>query len=203
MTTKKSEWSYMSSLDMHWCSGTFCREVREGRRRHTDTWVDLRRDLISRFVLASYAMDLYNKLQNMYHGSKSIKVYYKDMEVALLRTNVLKSNEATMTHFIHRLNKDIQDVVKLYHYTSMDDLVHQATQRGKEKEKDRLRKDKSPKKGSFLPQGRKEERTLLGPSPTSKSSNIKFFKCLGKGDIVSQCHNKRSMIFTRGRDYGH
>ncbi|RDY12492.1 hypothetical protein CR513_02706, partial [Mucuna pruriens] len=28
----------------------FCREVREGRRRHFDTWLDLRRETRSRFV---------------------------------------------------------------------------------------------------------------------------------------------------------
>ncbi|RDX76014.1 hypothetical protein CR513_44045, partial [Mucuna pruriens] len=32
---------------------------------------------------------------------------------------LLQSNEATMTRFLHGLNKDIQDVVELYHYTSM------------------------------------------------------------------------------------
>ncbi|RDX64642.1 hypothetical protein CR513_56782, partial [Mucuna pruriens] len=44
------------------------------------------------------------------------------MEVTLLRANMLESNEATMARFLHGLNKDIQDVVELYHYTSMDDL---------------------------------------------------------------------------------
>ncbi|RDX61686.1 hypothetical protein CR513_60061, partial [Mucuna pruriens] len=47
--------------------------------------------------------------------------------VALLRGNVLESNEETMAYFLYGLNKDIQDVVELYHYASIDDLVHQAT----------------------------------------------------------------------------
>ncbi|RDX94205.1 hypothetical protein CR513_23442, partial [Mucuna pruriens] len=64
----------------------------------------------------SYARDLYNKLQIMYHGSKSVEEYHKDME----------SNQVTMGRFLHGLNKEIQDVVELYHYTSIDDLVHQA-----------------------------------------------------------------------------
>ncbi|RDY10354.1 hypothetical protein CR513_05144, partial [Mucuna pruriens] len=85
----------------------------------------------------------------------------------------------------------------------MDDLVYKATRvesqqkrcmtskkayhndlsswRGKEKKKDWPRKDKSLKKGSFPPQGRKEERVVLVPISASKSSNIKYFKCLGKG----------------------
>ncbi|RDY09836.1 hypothetical protein CR513_05739, partial [Mucuna pruriens] len=57
-------------------------------------------------------------------GSKSIEEYYKDMEVALMRDNMLESNEATMTRFLHGLNREIQDVVELYHYTSLDDLMY-------------------------------------------------------------------------------
>ncbi|RDY01810.1 hypothetical protein CR513_14816, partial [Mucuna pruriens] len=37
---------------------------------------------------------------------------------------------------------------------------------------------------------------LLSPVPASKSSNIKCFKCLGKGHIALQCPNKRSMIIS-------
>ncbi|RDX65051.1 hypothetical protein CR513_56325, partial [Mucuna pruriens] len=69
-----------SYLDLEMKVDQFCREIRERRRRHVDTWVDLRRELRSRFVPAFYAKDLYNKLQNMYKGSKSIKEYHRDMQ---------------------------------------------------------------------------------------------------------------------------
>ncbi|RDX91480.1 hypothetical protein CR513_26533, partial [Mucuna pruriens] len=58
-------------------------------------------------------------------GSKNVEDYHKDMEVALIGTNVLEFSEATMARFLHRLNRDIQDIVKLYHYASLNDLVHQ------------------------------------------------------------------------------
>ncbi|RDX87652.1 hypothetical protein CR513_30853, partial [Mucuna pruriens] len=93
----------------------FCREIREVGMRHVGTWDDLKRELRSRFVLASY-------------GFKSIKEYHKDMEVALFRANVLESYGTTMAHFLHELNKDIQDVEKFYHYTFNDTLVNQAMQ---------------------------------------------------------------------------
>ncbi|RDX88853.1 hypothetical protein CR513_29486, partial [Mucuna pruriens] len=44
-----------------------------GRRRHADTSANLKRELRSHFVLASYAKDLYNRLQCMYQGSKNIE----------------------------------------------------------------------------------------------------------------------------------
>ncbi|RDX70394.1 hypothetical protein CR513_50367, partial [Mucuna pruriens] len=105
----------------------FYKEIREGRRRHTNTWTDLKRELRSKFVPTSYARDLYSKLQRMYQGSKCIEEYLKDMEVALMRANVLESKEATISHFMHELNREIEDIVELYHYATMDDLIHQAT----------------------------------------------------------------------------
>ncbi|RDX89647.1 hypothetical protein CR513_28601, partial [Mucuna pruriens] len=53
-------------------------------------------ELKSRFVLASYTRDLYNRVQHMYQGFKSIEDYHKDMEIALTRANVLESNKAIM-----------------------------------------------------------------------------------------------------------
>ncbi|RDX95730.1 hypothetical protein CR513_21698, partial [Mucuna pruriens] len=82
-----------------------------------------------------------------------------------------------MARFLHGLKKDIQNIVELYRYAIMDDL------KGKEKE-ERPRKDKSPK-GSSISQGQEKERMLPSPALVSKSSNIKFFKYLGKGHITS------------------
>ncbi|RDX97781.1 hypothetical protein CR513_19424, partial [Mucuna pruriens] len=47
--------------------------------------------------------------------SKGMEKYHRDMEVALMRVDVLVSNETTMTHFLYELNKDIQDIMELYH----------------------------------------------------------------------------------------
>ncbi|RDX77318.1 hypothetical protein CR513_42581, partial [Mucuna pruriens] len=46
----------------------FYREIREGRRRHVDTWANLKREMWTWFILVSYTRDLYNKLQWMYQG---------------------------------------------------------------------------------------------------------------------------------------
>ncbi|RDX75424.1 hypothetical protein CR513_44686, partial [Mucuna pruriens] len=40
----------------------FCMKIREGRRKHVDTLLDLMRKIRSRFVPTSYAWNLYNKL---------------------------------------------------------------------------------------------------------------------------------------------
>ncbi|RDX93800.1 hypothetical protein CR513_23888, partial [Mucuna pruriens] len=72
-----------------WCGGTSSTEKFEREREDI-------REMRSRFEPGSYAQDLYNKFQRMYQGSKIMEEYHKDTEVALLRANVLESNEATM-----------------------------------------------------------------------------------------------------------
>ncbi|RDX66723.1 hypothetical protein CR513_54480, partial [Mucuna pruriens] len=59
----------------------FCREIRGGRRRHVDTWADLKREMRT-----------------------SVKEYHKDMKVALSRANLLESNKATMARFLYEQN---------------------------------------------------------------------------------------------------
>ncbi|RDX81920.1 hypothetical protein CR513_37356, partial [Mucuna pruriens] len=74
----------------------YIREIRDGRRRHIDTWLDLKREMRTRSMPTSYARDLYNKLYRMYQGSKNVEEYFKEMEVSFMRANMLESNEATM-----------------------------------------------------------------------------------------------------------
>ncbi|RDY03436.1 hypothetical protein CR513_12979, partial [Mucuna pruriens] len=138
----------------------------------------------------SRARDVETYLDWEMKGSKSIKEYHKDMELDLSRANVLESNEATMARFLHGLNQDIQDMIEMSHYSTMDDL-------GKQKEKERPGREKIPKKESTLLPSQKEEGKLPNLVQTSKSSSIKCSKYLGKGHIALNYPNKRSMIMKK------
>ncbi|KAF7835593.1 ATP-dependent DNA helicase PIF1-like [Senna tora] len=59
-------------------------------------------------------------------GSKSVEEYCKEMEIAIIRANVVEYREATMASFICGLNKEIANVVELQHYVEIEDLVHMA-----------------------------------------------------------------------------
>ncbi|RDX87664.1 hypothetical protein CR513_30832, partial [Mucuna pruriens] len=151
------------------------RKRKKGIRRHVDTWGDLKCELKSRFVLASYARDLYNKLQRTYQGSKCIEEYLKDMEVALMRANVLESNEAIMTRYTSGGSaKEAPD--------HKEDLSQLPQQLKEQREGEGAAKKGEESKEGELPTLRpKKERMLPSPDPMSKSSNIKCSKCLGKG----------------------
>jgi len=56
-----------------------------------------------------------------------VEDYHKEMEIAMIRNNVVEDREATMTRFFNDLNKEIANVVKLQHYVELKDMVHMAT----------------------------------------------------------------------------
>jgi hypothetical protein len=41
--------------------------------------------------------------------------YFKDMEIVMIRVNVIEDKEATMARFLNGLNMDFADVVELQH----------------------------------------------------------------------------------------
>jgi hypothetical protein len=49
------------------------------------------------------------------------------MEIAMIRANVVEDREATMARFLNGLNRDIANVVELQHYMELEDMVHMAT----------------------------------------------------------------------------
>ena len=53
-------------------------------------------------------------------------VYHKEMEIAMIWTNVEEDREATMARFLNGLNWDIANVVELQHYVELEDMVHMA-----------------------------------------------------------------------------
>jgi hypothetical protein len=64
------------------------------------------------------------KLQDLNQGSRSVDEYFKKMEMAMIRANVIEDREATMARFLNWLNRDIANVVELQHYVELEDMVH-------------------------------------------------------------------------------
>jgi hypothetical protein len=169
-----------------------------------------------RFVPSHYYSGLYQKLQRLTQGSKSVDEYYKEIEVAMIRANVEEDREATMARFLHGLNREIADVVELQHYVELTDMVHQAIKVEEQfKRKGLARRGQlmattspwktTPKRDKQLQNKPKFEpsknakptiATTSGntEASTSKTHDIKCFKCQGRGHIASQYVNKRVMV---------
>uniref|UniRef100_A0A2N9FRJ5 CCHC-type domain-containing protein n=1 Tax=Fagus sylvatica TaxID=28930 RepID=A0A2N9FRJ5_FAGSY len=161
---------------------------RRNNERPVETWGELKALMRRRFVPSHFYRDLYQKLQNLTQGSRSVEDYHKEMEVAMIRANVEEDREATMARFLSGLNRDIANVIELQHYVEIE--RHGA--HGYEAE---AKRKTEPPKG-------KDEGTSNKPkveSQPSRNRDIKCFKCLGSGHIASQCPNRRVMIM---RDNG-
>jgi hypothetical protein len=47
-----------------------------------------------------YYRDLYLKLQGLNQGSNSVDEFFKKMEIAMIRANVIEDKEVTVTRFL-------------------------------------------------------------------------------------------------------
>jgi hypothetical protein len=50
-----------------------------------DTWEDMKLEMQTCFVPDHYNRDLFNKLQKLTQGSKSVEEYYKEMQLTMMR----------------------------------------------------------------------------------------------------------------------
>jgi hypothetical protein len=192
------------------------------RRRNTErpveTWGELKALMRRRFVPSHFYRNLYQRLQNLTQGSRSVEDYHKEMEVAMIRANVEEDREATMARFLSGLNRDIANVIELQHYVKIEDMMHMAMKVERQlKRKGTARytsvsnttwkskgdkNDPAEAKRKTEPPMGKDEGTSNKPkveSQPSRNRDIKCFKCLGSGHIASQCPNRRVMIM---RDNG-
>ncbi|XP_052182451.1 uncharacterized protein LOC127795058 isoform X1 [Diospyros lotus] len=99
---------------------------RRNRERPIETWEEMKAIMKRRFIPSHYYRDLFQKLQRLTRGSKSVEDYHKEMKIAMIRANVEEDRETTMARFLVGLNCDIADVVELQHYVELDDMVHMA-----------------------------------------------------------------------------
>lgn len=142
--------------------------------------------------------------------------YFKEMEVAIIGANVEENCEATMARFLNDLNRDIQDHVEMYHYVEMEDLVHRAIKIEQQLKKGSNSKMSSWKSNAYKreekstpsskasnPQPKKATLSKGKESTTSsnRNSDIKCFKCQGRGHYARQFPNKLAMIIREDGEF--
>ena len=170
-------------------------------------------------VTNHYYRGLYQKLQSLMQGNRSVEDYYKEMEIAMIKANVEEDREATMACFLNGLNQEIANVIELQHYVEIEEIMQKAVKIEQQlKRRGNTRPSSSLQSNSWRPSyPKKEDKAQMSPIPKPKSEpskqgkhgktetlnshnhDIKCFKCQGRGHIASQCPNMRVMVM---RDNG-
>jgi len=192
---------------------------RRSEERSVASWEEMKVLMRRRFVPNHYYSDLYLKLQSLNQGSRSVDEYFKEMEIIMIRANMIEDWEATMARFLNGLNRDIANVVELQHCVELEDMVHMATKverQIKRRGSTRFQTNSALSSSTWRPNLKREG--AVQPKPYAKAEppkakkdthtdgkgksesqptrdrDIKCFKCLGKGHIASQCPNRRVML---------
>jgi len=163
----------------------------------------MKRIMRKRYIPASYNRDLQLKLQRMTQGNRSVKEYFKEMEVTMISAGKNEDNEAIMARFLNGLNHDIRDVVELQEYVDIEDLLHKANQVEQQLKrkgimrssynnknfnwKDKVMKDKGVPSCSVTSSSGKSPHRYSNSPHKRKTIEVKCFKCLGRGHYASEC----------------
>ncbi|XP_013639562.1 PREDICTED: uncharacterized protein LOC106344799 [Brassica oleracea var. oleracea] len=179
-------------------------------------WFEMKTVMNKRFVPTHYGRDLQQKLRRLSQGAKSVEDYHQEMETLILKADLIEGAEATMARFQGGLNRDIRDRLELQEYEDMDELLHKAIlieQQNKRKSsaktpngsaaksvysKDDKSSDK-PKEGSSLVEARRDDKGKESATST-RSRNVRCFKCHGIGHYANDCTNKKVMIILANGD---
>ncbi|KAK1686980.1 hypothetical protein QYE76_047828 [Lolium multiflorum] len=121
----------MASLEFEDYANTWWEQVLTLREEKgeppIDTWEEMKKEMHARFVPTHYMTDLFNKLQKLKQGTKTVEEFYKEMELTMMRANIQESEEQTIARFFNGLTYPIKRIVEFQPYSNMVELVHQAS----------------------------------------------------------------------------
>jgi len=80
----------------------------------------------ARFVPSYYRRENLLKLQRLQQGSMCVNEYFKMMESMLLKVGLQFESEEKVVRFVSGLRREVQDVVELYEYSTLDKVLHLA-----------------------------------------------------------------------------
>ncbi|KAK1666049.1 hypothetical protein QYE76_054208 [Lolium multiflorum] len=218
----------MASLEFEEYANTWWEQVVTQREEKgeppIDTWEDMKKEMQARFVPTHYKTDLFNKLQKLKQGTKTVEEFFKEMELTMMRANIQESENQTIARFFNGLNYPIKRIVEFQQYSNMVELVHQASKAERQVNEDiKYSKSKqyfasklatttpttsvkpttssTPSKQPTIQSRMKQTVSSTASSKASTgSSNVTCFKCGTQGHKSFECKNTKVMITMENGD---
>ncbi|KAK1627781.1 hypothetical protein QYE76_002096 [Lolium multiflorum] len=189
-----------------------------------DTWEDMKEEMHALFVPSHYMTDLFNKLQKLKQGTKTVEEFYKEMDLTMMRANIQESENQTIARYFNGLNYPIKRIVEFQQYSTIVELVHQASKAERQVHEDiKYSKTKSYFASKLTPstpttslnqtsssmpskqptiQSRMKQ--LVPSTASSKAStrpsNATCFECGTQGQKSFECKNTNVMITLENGD---
>ena len=73
-----------------------CLSWEDNITRPISTWDALKKVMRAKYVIAHHKWDIFQKLQSLTIGGKSVDEYNRDIELAMMRANIDEDDEATI-----------------------------------------------------------------------------------------------------------
>ncbi|KAK1648980.1 hypothetical protein QYE76_066785 [Lolium multiflorum] len=106
----------MASLEFEDYANTWWEQVvtlrEEKGEPPIDTWEEMKEEMQARFVPTHYTTNLFNKLQKLKQGTKTVEEFFKEMELTMMRANIQESENQTIARFFNGLNYPIKRIVE-------------------------------------------------------------------------------------------
>ncbi|XP_033139394.1 uncharacterized protein LOC117131469 [Brassica rapa] len=183
-----------------------------------ETWAEMKAAMRRRFVPSHYHRDLHQRLRRLTQGSRSVEEYFQEMELLMLRACISEDREPTMARFLGGLNREIQDNVELEEMLHKAILVEQQIKRKhhsrgsygtskyqqvKDEKPAYQKENKSQQKEETKPGSifAKDKDKGKAEATSSRTRDVKCFKCQGRGHYANECTNKRVMILLENGEF--
>lgn len=85
---------------------------KEAEIKQESAWQELKRIMRKKSFTSQFKRDLFQKLQYLTQRTKSVELYYKEMDLVMIKAEVDEDEEATMARFMVGLNWEIANLIE-------------------------------------------------------------------------------------------